>query len=65
MRELPSRWGREDGSELQSLDSVPNTHELNRKSLRKRYVVKTYILLIEFRPSDEDVRLGGPLGDFR
>ena len=56
---------RDSGTEPQLLVSVPNMPGLNTKSLRRAYDVKAYVLLIAIRPSDGDVKLGGPLGAFR
>ena len=48
---------------------VPVHHRpgLNSKPFRNMYVEKAYrlVLLIAIRPSDGDVKLGGPLGAFR
>ena len=48
-----------------SKDSFPNIPALNPKFLRTAYDVKAYVLLIAIRPSDEDVKTGGPLSAFR
>ena len=55
---------RRDGeAELQSLVSVPNISGLHPKSLLSAYKVKSMcsLLLIAIRPSDGDVKPGGPL----
>ena len=53
------------GQNLNSKFLLQNIPRLNPKFFCSAFVVKAYAVLIAIRPSDGDVKLGGPLSDFR